>query len=192
MCWLILFPGCPILLTSVWYFCTFIQCIPIITLCLVRVSSNMAYILTLYSIGYFLIMISFSIFRQLSKYSSFECFLKILWKMEHLLQKSKCFIFHNIFKYMIFQRCQRHFFSLLFVILKLLDLGHEHVYAVFLILSCVMMGLLCMWRGSTWLRNNPGVIAVCMAVCDMVGLIWATVFIDFFCTYLYFVVNLLL
>ena len=29
----------------------------------------------------------------------------ILWKMEHLLQKSKCFIFHNIFKYVIFQRC---------------------------------------------------------------------------------------
>ena len=26
--------------------------------------------------------------------------------MEHLLQKSKCSIFHNIFKYMIFQRCQ--------------------------------------------------------------------------------------
>ena len=25
-------------------------------------------------------------------------FLKILWKMEHLLQKSKCSIFHNIFK----------------------------------------------------------------------------------------------
>ena len=27
--------------------------------------------------------------------------------MEHLLQKSKCFIFHNIFKYMIFQRRQK-------------------------------------------------------------------------------------
>ena len=27
--------------------------------------------------------------------------------MEHLLQKSKCSIFHNIFKYMIFQRCQK-------------------------------------------------------------------------------------
>ena len=26
--------------------------------------------------------------------------------MEHLLQKSKCSIFHNIFKYMIFQRRQ--------------------------------------------------------------------------------------
>ena len=25
-------------------------------------------------------------------------YLKILWKMEHLLQKSKCSIFHNIFK----------------------------------------------------------------------------------------------
>ena len=34
---------------------------------------------------------------------SFE-HLKLLWKMEHLLQKSKCSIFHNIFKYMIFQR----------------------------------------------------------------------------------------
>ena len=27
--------------------------------------------------------------------------------MEHLLQKSKCSIFHNIFKYMIFQRHQK-------------------------------------------------------------------------------------
>ena len=32
---------------------------------------------------------------------------EILWKMEHLLQKSKSSIFHNIFKYMIFQRRQR-------------------------------------------------------------------------------------
>ena len=30
-------------------------------------------------------------------------FLKILWQMEHLLQKSKCSSFHNIFKCMIFQ-----------------------------------------------------------------------------------------
>ena len=30
-----------------------------------------------------------------------------LWKMEHLLQKSKCSIFHNIFEYMIFQRPQK-------------------------------------------------------------------------------------
>ena len=29
--------------------------------------------------------------------------MKILWKFEHLLQKSKFSIFHNIFKYMIFQ-----------------------------------------------------------------------------------------
>ena len=27
--------------------------------------------------------------------------LKILWKMEHLFQKSKCSIFHYIFKYII-------------------------------------------------------------------------------------------
>ena len=27
--------------------------------------------------------------------------------MEHLLQKSKCSMFHNIFKYVIFQRCQK-------------------------------------------------------------------------------------
>ena len=33
--------------------------------------------------------------------------MKIFWKMEHLLQKNKCSIFHNIFKYMIFQTCQR-------------------------------------------------------------------------------------
>ena len=44
--------------------------------------------------------------------STFE---NIIWKMEHLLQKimedrafSKCSIFHNIFKYMIFQRPQKH------------------------------------------------------------------------------------
>ena len=28
-------------------------------------------------------------------------------KMEHLLQKSKCSIFHNILKYMVFQMCQK-------------------------------------------------------------------------------------
>ena len=33
--------------------------------------------------------------------------MKILWKMEHLLFWSKCSIFHNSFKYMIFQRCQK-------------------------------------------------------------------------------------
>ena len=27
--------------------------------------------------------------------------------MEHLLQKSKCSIFHNIFKYIIFQMCRK-------------------------------------------------------------------------------------
>ena len=31
----------------------------------------------------------------------------MLCKMEHLLQKSKCSIYHNIFKYMIFQRRQK-------------------------------------------------------------------------------------
>ena len=30
--------------------------------------------------------------------------LKILWKMEHLLLRSKCSIFHNIFKNLTFQR----------------------------------------------------------------------------------------
>ena len=33
--------------------------------------------------------------------------MKISWKMGHLLFWSKCSIFHNIFKYMIFQRCQK-------------------------------------------------------------------------------------
>ena len=33
--------------------------------------------------------------------------MKIWWKMKHLLQKSKCSLFHNIFKYMIFQRRQK-------------------------------------------------------------------------------------
>ena len=33
--------------------------------------------------------------------------MKILWKMEHLLQKNKCSISHNIFKYVIFQRRQK-------------------------------------------------------------------------------------
>ena len=32
---------------------------------------------------------------------------EILWKMKHLLQKSKCSIFHNIFTNMIFQRRQK-------------------------------------------------------------------------------------
>ena len=33
--------------------------------------------------------------------------MKKLWKMEHLLFWSKCSIFHNIFKYMIFQKLQK-------------------------------------------------------------------------------------
>ena len=32
-------------------------------------------------------------------------------EMEHLLQKSKCSIFHNNLKYMIFQRCQKGLLS---------------------------------------------------------------------------------
>ena len=31
--------------------------------------------------------------------------------MEHLLQKSKCSIFHNIFKYMIFQRRHKAYYG---------------------------------------------------------------------------------
>ena len=31
--------------------------------------------------------------------------------MEHLLQKSKCSIFHNIFRYMVFQRHQKALLS---------------------------------------------------------------------------------
>ena len=38
----------------------------------------------------------------------FWILLKMLWKMEHLLKKSKCSIFHNIVKYMIFQTCQNN------------------------------------------------------------------------------------
>ena len=37
--------------------------------------------------------------------------LEILCKIEHLLIKSKFPIFHNIFKNMIFQRCQSAFFK---------------------------------------------------------------------------------
>ena len=33
--------------------------------------------------------------------------LKILWIIEHLFQKSKCFFFHNISKYMTLQRHQK-------------------------------------------------------------------------------------
>ena len=33
--------------------------------------------------------------------------MKILWKMEHLLQKSECSIFLDIFKNVIFQRRQK-------------------------------------------------------------------------------------
>ena len=31
----------------------------------------------------------------------------MFWKMEHMLQKSECSIFHNIYKYMIFQKRQK-------------------------------------------------------------------------------------
>ena len=67
--------------------------------------------LTLYSKGYFLILTLFSIFLQHWKnwrkfYVKFWKLLKILRKMEHLLQKIKCSILSNIFKYMIFQRRQ--------------------------------------------------------------------------------------
>ena len=37
-------------------------------------------------------------------YVKFLILLKILWKMEHLLKKSKCCISHNIFKDVVFQR----------------------------------------------------------------------------------------
>ena len=45
-------------------------------------------------------------FLVLDNIEKFWILLKILWKMEHLLFWSKCSIFHNIFKYMIFQRHQ--------------------------------------------------------------------------------------
>ena len=57
-------------------------------------------------------MTSFSIFRKKLKkitekliyvLNTFE----YIMEMEHLLKKSKCSIFHNIFKYMIFQRRQK-------------------------------------------------------------------------------------
>ena len=47
------------------------------------------------------------IFSTNTWHDKFWILLKILWKMEHLLQKSKCSIFHNIFKYMIFQKRQK-------------------------------------------------------------------------------------
>ena len=37
----------------------------------------------------------------------FLILLELLWKMEHLLNMSKCSIFHNIFKYMIFPKRQK-------------------------------------------------------------------------------------
>ena len=57
-------------------------------------------------------MTSFSILDNIENIQekfklSFEYFLKILWKMDHLLFWSKWSIFFNIFKYMIFQRRQK-------------------------------------------------------------------------------------
>ena len=39
--------------------------------------------------------------------------------MEHSLEKSKCSIFHNVFKYMIFQRCLK-------VLLRTIGLNESH------------------------------------------------------------------
>ena len=47
-------------------------------------------------------------------------YLKILWKMEHLLQKSKCSIFHNIFKYMNFKGVRRRYYGVK---------GYIHIFA---------------------------------------------------------------
>ena len=70
-------------------------------------------------------MTSVSIFDNIEKFQekyklSFECFFKKIWKMEHLLQKSKCSIFNNIFKYMIFQRRQKA------LVLEFLMRGYLH------------------------------------------------------------------
>ena len=68
--------------------------------------------LTLYSIGYFRSLDHFLFLDNIEKKID-KILSKVLntfennMEMEHLLQKSKCSIFHNIFKYMIFQRCQK-------------------------------------------------------------------------------------
>ena len=51
--------------------------------------------------------IIFLFLDHIEKKINFWILLKTLWKMEHLLQKSKCSNFHNIFIYIIFQRGQR-------------------------------------------------------------------------------------
>ena len=51
--------------------------------------------------------IIFLFLDHIEKKSKFLILLKTLWKMEHLLQKSKHSNFHNIFIYIIFQRDQR-------------------------------------------------------------------------------------
>ena len=51
--------------------------------------------------------IIFLFLDHIEKKIKFLILLKTLWKMEHLLQKSKHSNFHNIFIYIIFQRDQR-------------------------------------------------------------------------------------
>ena len=53
-------------------------------------------------------MTSFSILDNIEKIKKkIKLSFENIKKMEHLLQKSKCSIFHNIFNYMIFQRHQK-------------------------------------------------------------------------------------
>ena len=69
--------------------------------------------LTLYIIGYFRSRHHFLFLGNIEKKSrKVEAVLnnfEILRKMEDLLQRSKCFIFYNFLKYMIFQRRQKAF-----------------------------------------------------------------------------------
>ena len=58
------------------------------------------HLLTIYSITSFLILYNIKK-KQEKNLVKFWILMKILWEIEHLLQKSKCSIFHYIFKYMI-------------------------------------------------------------------------------------------
>ena len=69
--------------------------------------------------------------------------LKIIWKMEHLLQKSKCSIFYNIFKYIIFQSRQRVLIwskeleeVLIMIITKILSIWLDYKFPASVTVKC--------------------------------------------------------
>ena len=65
---------------------------------------------------FLIVILAPSKFVNFNEKVKFWILLKILWKMEHLLQKSKCCIFHNIFKYIYFKGLKRHYSFFLYIL----------------------------------------------------------------------------